>query len=445
MLTRQKSASRAGRLSLKRTIFAAVCAASFAALAHAEDAPKLPDAKASDPKTLGLMQGSPPAPDKIVRFENSYRFPATRWSFSHMRELTPTANVWRGEAQAHALKRAIRPDLERVAFKTTNGVDMTFGDLFDKTYADGLIVLHKGRIVYERYGGALTPERPHMAMSVTKSFVGLLAAMAVAAGKLDDKALVVKYLPELKDTAYGDATVRDVMDMTVGVKYSENYADPNAEIWSYARAGGMIAAPADYKGARNFYDYLKTLQKEGEHDKAFAYKTVNAETLAWILKRATGKSLSDLLSTEIWRKLGAENDAYFLVDSTGVEAGGGGLNMALRDMARFGEMIRNGGSFNGQQIVPRAVVDDLFKGADKAKFAKAGFATLPGWSYHNMWWVSHNDHGAIAARGIHGQVIYIDPAAKMVIARFGSHPIAANGFNDPISLPAYAAMANALK
>lgn len=103
-------------------------------------------------------------------------------------------------------------------------------------------------------------------------------------------------------TAYGDATVREVMDMTVGVKYSENYADPKAEIWDYSRAGGMMPLEPGYAGPKTFYEFLATLKKEGEHDQAFAYKTVNAEVLAWIVKRVSGQSLAKLLSERIWQK-----------------------------------------------------------------------------------------------------------------------------------------------
>lgn len=201
----------------------------------------------------------------------------------------------------------------------------------------------------------------------------------------------------------------------------------------------------DYAGPKSFYEFLQTLQKEGEHDQAFAYKTANAEMLAWIVRRASGKSLAQLLSDRIWSRIGAEQDGYFMVDRIGTESGGGGLNITLRDLARFGEMMRNHGrAANGQQVLPKAVIEDIRRGGDPAKFAKAGFATLPGWSYRNMWWVSNNADGAYAARGIHGQAIYIDPKAQMVIARFGSHPIAANGANDPISLPMYQALADAL-
>jgi hypothetical protein len=107
-------------------------------------------------------------------------------------------------------------------------------------------------------------------------------------------------------------------------------------------------------------------------------------------------------------------------------------------------MMRLEGRFNGRQVVPKAVVDDIRRGADKSEFAKAGYTLLQGWSYRNMWWVTHNEHGAYSARGIHGQVIYIDPKAEMVIARFASHPLAANASLDPTSLPAYHALAQHL-
>lgn len=322
---------------------------------------------------------------------------------------------------------------------------LSFGQMIPRTYTDGILVLHRGRVVYEKYFGALTPERPHIAMSVTKSFVGTLAAILADEGRLDPSAPVTRYLPELKDTAYGDATVRQVMDMTIGVHYSENYADPKAEIWDYARAGGMLAQGPNYTGPKSFYEFLATLKKEGAHDAAFAYKTVNAEVLAWILRRASGQPLADLLSEKIWRRIGAEQDAYFMVDRIGTESGGGGLNTVLRDLARFGETMRNGGrALNGQQAIPKAVVEDIARGADPAKFAKAGYALLPGWSYRNMWWVTHNPHGAYMARGIHGQSIYVDPKAEMVIVRYAAHPVAASAGNDPLTLPAFQAVAEAL-
>ncbi|MGB6097025.1 MAG: serine hydrolase [Comamonas thiooxydans] len=415
---------------------------------HAQAAaPALPDPASTSVQAMGWMQGFPPAADKLITFDNPLgnTFPRNRWTFSHIREITPTANVWRGPGSPSALRSA-PVDIEQVRFKVMGtGEELSFVQALDRNYTDGILVMHKGRVIYEKYLGALEPQRPHLAMSVTKSFVGTLAALLAHEGLIKPEAPVTDYLPEMKNTAYGDATVRQVMDMTIGVKYSENYADPKAEVWDYARAGGMMPQGKDYAGPRSFYEFLQTLQKEGEHDQGFAYKTVNAEVLAWIVRRASGKPLAQLLSERIWSRIGAEQDAYFMVDRIGTESGGGGLNTTLRDLARFGELMRNEGrATSGQQVLPRAVVQDIRRGADPAKFVKAGYATLPGWSYRNMWWVSHNPNGAYMARGIHGQAIYIDPKAQMVVVRYASHPIAGNAGIDPTSLPMYQALADAL-
>ncbi len=410
-------------------------------------APALPSAAATDPIQLGWMQGSPPALDKVIAFADGsfYKFPQFRWSFSHIRQLGATTQVARGSSAVVPLPKALRSDLDTVSFQVL-GADktMTWGQAFDANYTDGIVVLHKGKIVYEKYAGALTEQGQHTAHSVTKSFIGTLGATLVAQGRLDETALVSKYVPELKDSAFGNATVRQVLDMTTGLKYSENYADPKAEIWDHVRAGGVLPRPPGYAGPKTFYEFLQTVQPQGEHDQAFAYKTVNSDALGWIIRRVTGKSVGEYLSDTVWSKLGAEQDAYFSVDGVGNEFAGGGFNTGLRDLARFGEMMRLGGHFNGQQIIPAAVVADIRKGGDTAKFAKAGYATLPGASYRNMWWVLHNEHGAFAARGIHGQTIYIDPKADMVVARYASFPMPANAFNDPQSLPAYHALAKHL-
>ncbi|MBU1377078.1 MAG: beta-lactamase family protein [Alphaproteobacteria bacterium] len=405
------------------------------------------DAKASDPIAMGWMIGSPPPPERTIRFEDSsfLQFPQIRWTFSHWRELFPTVGVSRGAGPVSRLPVAQRTDLDGVTF-TTLGANqpMTWGQSVAANYTDGIVVMHKGAIVYERYFGALKPEGMHIAHSATKSFVGTIAATLVAEGKLDRDAKVSRYLPELKDSAFGDATVGQVLDMTTGLEYTENYADPNSDAWNFVRAASLLPRPAGYSGPTTSYDYLKTVKKAGEHGQAFAYKSVNTEVVGWLVSRVTGQHLEQVLSERLWQPLGMEQDGYMQVDSNGAAYAAGGLNLQLRDFARFCEMMRLGGRFNGRQIVPAAVVADIARGASKANFAKAGYATLPGWSYHNQWWVSHNDNGAFMARGVHGQACYVDPKAEMSIVRFASFPLAANGNLDPTSLPAYDALAKHL-
>ncbi len=405
------------------------------------------NAAASDPNLLGWMQGAPPPPELQVRFDDGgmYSFPKLRWAYSNIRRLVPTTSVARGDGPVSVLPRADRDDIDAVSFTPIGRTDaMTWAQSLDANYTDGIVVLHRGRIVHERYFGALAPHRAHIAWSVTKSYFGTIAASLVAEGRLDPQAPVSDTLPELAGSGLGNARLREVLDMTSSIHYSEDYTNPDAEIWQHGRAGSILSRPGDYAGPQSFYEYLRTLRQAGPHGQAFAYKTVNTDVLGWVLRRVTGVPLGELLRQRFWSQIGAEQDAELMVDSTGTEFAGGGLNCCLRDLARFGELMRNEGMLNGRRLVPSAAVADIRGGADPAHFAPAGYVTLPGWSYRNMWWVSHNEHGAYCARGIHGQGIYIDPTAEMVIARFASHHIAGNMGIDPTTLPAYHALAKHL-
>ena len=404
------------------------------------------DAAASDPATLQWMVGSPPPADKLIQFADgsAFRFPRTRWSYSNMRRLVPTSVVARGPAVV-PLPRAERTDLDAITFRPTGQHDlMTWEQSLAANFTDGILVLHRGRVIDERYFGVLDAATPHLAFSVTKSFVATIAGILAAEGALDDRATVASYLPELNHSGFADATIAQLLDMTTGVRHTEDYVDDKAGIWDLARAGNFRPRPADYRGPGSFYEYLQTVEKDYGHGERFAYKTANTDVLAWVLRRVTGKTTSGLMFEYLWSKLGVEQDAYFTIDTTGVEFAGAGLNLTLRDLARFGEMMRLQGRYNGRQIVPAAVIDDIRAGGNRERFAGAGYTQLPGWSYRRMWWVSHNEHGAFAARGIHGQTVYVDPAAEMVVARFASHPQGANMHLDPTSLPAYHALAKHL-
>ncbi|MCC7700670.1 serine hydrolase [Janthinobacterium sp. GW460P] len=431
---------------IRRLALAAACLALSAGTHAAEATPPL-SATASDPAALQWMVGAPPPADKIIRFDDGsyFNFPQLRWSVSHFRQLMPTVDVSRGLNAPVPLKRALRQDIDSLRFTPLGAKEtMTWEQSLGANYTDGIVVLHRGRIVYERYFGVLMESGQHGAMSVTKSVMGTIGAALVAEGKLDPDKKVAEYVPELARSAFGDATVRQVLDMTTGLKFSEDYADPKAEVWQHAAAGNPLPKPKDYTGPRSYVEYLQTVRHEGRHGEAFGYRTVNSDVLGWIIARVTGQNVNDYLSQRIWQKLGAEQDAYMSVDSTGTPFAGGGLSTGLRDLARFGEMLRNDGRYNGQQIIPKAVVDDIRRGGDKQLFAKAGYELLKGWSYRDMWWVTHNEHGAYTARGVYGQRIYVDPKAEMVIVRFASTPTAANAANDPTTTPAFEALGKLL-
>ncbi|MFG3499630.1 serine hydrolase domain-containing protein [Pseudomonas sp. NPDC047963] len=393
------------------------------------------------------MQGFPPPADKLIGQPDSnyFSFPKLRWTVCHIRELLPTKAVSRGLDAPTPLRQSLDGSIDAVRFTPLGTSEpMTWEQSLAANYTDGIIVLHQGRVVYERYFGCLNEQRKHAAMSMTKSLTGLVAEILVAEGALDDQAKVATIVPELASSAFGDASVRQVMDMTTALDFSEDYADPNAQIWSYSAAANPLPKPADYKGPVGYYQYLQTVAKRGTHGDAFGYRTVNSDALGWIIARVSGKAVSELVSERLWQRLGTEQDAYYTVDALGTPFAGGGLSAGLRDMARLGQLMLDEGQHDGAQLFPAEVVRTIRTGGDKQVFAKAGYKTLPGGSYRAMWWVLHNANGAFAARGVHGQTLYIDPTAEIVIARFASHPSAKNADNDPTSLPAYQALADHL-
>jgi CubicO group peptidase (beta-lactamase class C family) len=393
------------------------------------------------------MQGFPPTKARTVSAIDGsfFKFPALRYSVCHMREFMPTKVVKAPTTKRFRFKEKPDGNIDALTFTPANATKkMSWKESLARNYTDGILILHKGKIVYERYFGELKPDGLHAAMSVSKTFTGTLGGLLIEEGVLDEQQTAAHYIPELEQSAFGDATIRQILDMTTGLKYSEDYSDPKAEIWTFTAAGNPFPKPASYSGPTNYYDYLATVQKEGQHGQDFGYKTINTDVMGWIISTVTGKSIPQLLSERIWQPLGTHFDGYYQIDGAGIAFAGGGFSANMRDMAMFGEMVRKKGYFNKRQILPRELVEDIMNGGDREAFGRSAYSALEGWSYRDMWWITHNDHGAFAARGVHGQTIYIDPTAEMVIVRFASHPEAKNAKIDPTSLPAYHAVAKYL-
>ena len=430
--------------SLLSALAIALAALSAVPLVAQAQAPQLPTPDSVSLDKLDYMKAFPPVGPQIVDNSNRGTYPQARWAQQHARELLPTRNIRRGNGPVSNLPAAPR-NLDAFAFEDGAGKPTTLLKWQQDNYTDALVVLHKGRIVYERYYNQMRPETPHLLFSVTKSFTGLIAAQLASEGKIDFDALVTKYVPELADSAWGDMKVREVMDMTGAVRFREVYTDPTTEIFPYLYASNLLPPPMGYAGPKNIYDFLKTLKKEGEHGAGFVYRTVHSEVLGWIVSRVTGKHYADLMSERFWTQLGMEEDAYVLVDSLGTPLQGAGLNATARDLARFGEMLRLGGEFNGKRVLDKTVIDDLRKGGDREKFKAGGMAFRAGYSYHNQWWILHNADGAFEASGVNGQMVHVNPAAEMVVVKLASHPVAGAGFTHATTLKAWAALAQAVR
>lgn len=407
------------------------------------------NAEESNPNKMGWMQGFPPPKDKILSAKDGsfFNFPALRYSVNHMREFFPSRRVLSAKDDYYTLRTKHDKEIESIVFTPWNSeTPMNWQEFLDANYTDGIIILHKGKIVYETYPAGLTPDGIHTAMSVSKSFAGTIASILIAEGQIDPNKFISYYIPELTDSAFGDATVQQVLDMTTSVDYTEDYTNPNAGVWQYAESGNPFR-PDNYTGPYDYYEYLATLKKipGQEHGEKFEYKTVNTEVIGWVISKVTNKSITELISEKIWVPMGAKYDGYYLVDPAGIAYAGGGFSLNLNDMAIFGEMIRNHGKLGRYEVIPKEAVEEFSSGGDPELFAKGGeYPLLKGWSYHNFWWITNNEHKAFMARGVHGQAIYIDPVAEMVIVRFASNPLSSNKYIDPVSIPAYEAIAEYL-
>lgn len=388
-------------------------------------------------KELGLLCGFPPSPDKIVTHENQLFAPYNRWSFQNELKLNRTVDVWRGNGPVAHFNR-IPFDINQVKYNNRAGTQFTFNDMVELSYTDGIIVLHNGKIIYENYLNGMQEHTIHAWASSSKSMTGTLAAMLAHEGLFDPDDVVATYLPELKDSGFADATIRQVMDMTTAVWFSEDSIDPVNENLQYGIALGWKEKPAGYSGPSSVYEFLPTMKKVGEHGVRFVYLTPNTDVLSWIIKRLLNKSLAEIMNEYIWSKLGAERDAFWIIDSATAETSGSGLLTTLRDKARFGQMLLQKGEFNGQQIIPSAVVEDIEMGGDRNAFA-LGPAASPmnqGYSYHHQWWMTHNEHGVYQGLGYGGQMLYIDPVAQLVIAKFSSYPTPTPAGNEFYSMMA---------
>jgi CubicO group peptidase (beta-lactamase class C family) len=276
------------------------------------------------------------------------------------------------------------------------------------------IAVAGGAVIHEHYSPGMAADRPHMLFSITKSVVGLAAERLIASGRLDETARVDSIVRELAGSAWAAASVRALLDMTDGVAFDEDYARADAAIHRYSAA---------YWGEQSggVRPLLTAMQSQAPTagDPAFRYRTPVADVIAWVLERIDGTLLDALIGELIWTPIGAGHAAYHVVDTGGVPIGGTGFNATLSDVARLGLALLPGGALGD-------LTQRLLEGGDRAAFARSPqAATRPGWSYRSFWWVRH-DPPALAALGVYGQRLWIDPVRGVVAARLSARPAASN-------------------
>ena len=370
------------------------------------------------------MIGFPPALDDRWSLANWQNAPHNRWAFQHLREVVPTARVGRGSTVAQPFPVASPLDEQQVVWRF-DGSSGTVADVLADTFTDGFLVLHDGKVVTEHYPSGMSPDRTHVLMSVSKSVVGCVVGMLADSGALDVTAAVDYYVPELALAGYRGATIQDVLDMRSGISFSEEYLKPDAEVRLLEQVIGW--APREQLVLpTSMYEYLATLQANRPHGTAFEYRSCETDILGWVCERASGIRMPELLSTLIWSRIGAEQDMDAAVDPAGAVFHDGGLAATLRDLGRLGQMLLDGGAVGGEQVVPAGwIADSLAGGADsREKFAASGNATwLPGGAYRNQFWLPGNGREVLLCLGIHGQMIWIEPARRLVVVKLSSWPL----------------------
>ncbi len=281
----------------------------------------------------------------------------------------------------------------------------------------------------------MTAETPHILMSVSKSLLGLLAGILINEGAFSPDQPVTTVLPELTGTAYNGATIRQLLDMRAGVAFAEDYQATSGPIVDYRKATnwnplGPGEPPSDL---RSFYQALQV--PDGVHGGRFHYISPNTDLLGWVIERSTGRRFADLMSSRIWKPLGAQQSAYVTVDRLGAPRCAGGICVTTRDLARVGQVIVDDGAWAGTQIIPVEWIGDIAENGSVDAWNAGAFTHLfPGTEMHyrNKWYVGLNESPMLFALGIHGQYLIVDRQHQLVIALMSSqaNPLDAG----PISL-----------
>ena len=359
-----------------------------------------------------VMQGFPPEEPNRASLANWRKAPYCHWAFHHVREIIPSAKISNDPTDVW--------ELESGAIDTSSlGLD----DAMVKTDSDAVVVLHKDKLVHETYRNGMTWQDPHILMSVSKSMLGLVAGTLVERGELAENDLVTKHVPELANTAYAGAKVRDLLDMRAGILFEEDYLATDGPIIDYRFAANWNPAPKDYVASdlRSFMSLLT--RSDGPHGGRFHYVSPNTDLLAWVFERATGIRYAELVSERLWRPLGAEAAGYITVDRIGGARAAGGKCMLARDLARVGMMMANGGKRDGKQVVPASWLEDIIKNGDPQAWKDGDFYNKMGQReihYRSKWYIQRDSEPLIFGVGIHGQFLFVDPAKKLSVAWFAS-------------------------
>ena len=343
-----------------------------------------------------------------VTLANWRTAPFNRLAFHHVRELVPSADIANDPRTMRALPLQ-EVELQDLRIDPDSGEAMGVEGFLRETDTDAMAIVHRGRLVFERYANGMTDETPHILMSVSKSMLGLLMHEI----GIDAQRLVSDVVPEIGASAYRGATIRHLLDMRAGIVWDENYLATSGPIVEYRKATGWnpLAPGEEPSDLKSFY---QTLQNTAPHDGPVQYVSPNSDLLGWVVERATGRRYADLMSELIWKKIGAERSAYITVDRLGAPRCAGGMCATLRDLARVGHWLIEKKS-DWLEELETSGDPEAWAAGDLAKY----FPGLPV-RYRDQWYVLEGEAPLVFGLGIHGQNLFIDRANEIVIAKFSS-------------------------
>ncbi len=365
-----------------------------------------------------------PIPNPIPR-EEWDRFPWNRWTFQNIRQMTATTEVWRGEGLVWKLPEQ-PTNFDDLEFSSYADIPLTVNQWLNEDYNDGFMVVKNGAIVYERYRNQMTHRTLHLSQSMAKSVTSCVAGILVEQGLLDPDEKITTYLPELNATAYREATLRHALDMASGVHYVEDYESPDSHIAAMDVASGWKLPREGFDAPANMWEHILSLNETARsHGECFNYRSIETDVIAHCMERVSNKRLSDLVSEKLWQPLGCNESANFTVDRSGYSFASGGFNATLRDYGRLGVMLCNDGIGNAKRIVPSTwIADTLSKKAFPIDAARTRL--LPNGGYRNQFWLRDRDKKILMARGIYGQLIYVDQTQSLVVVVLASWPESIN-------------------
>ena len=379
--------------------------------------------KNSEP-SLPIMQGSPPPRKWQLPLRDWDRAPWNRWSFQNIRMCVPTEEIACGKT---SLPWEIAfQDLTKVAFNGFDGTPMNITD-FLAGYIDGFLVAHRGHIIHESYHNGMTPRTLHLAMSVSKSITSTIAGILIGQGKIDPAELVTTYVPELLNTGWVGATLQQVLDMTAGVAFVENYDDPNCDIARLEVAAAWKPKPEGVYSSDwpdTIWDLIMALKYcDAVHGEMFQYRSIETDLLGILISRVTGQTLAQTISENLWRPMGAETAANVTVDWQGTALADGGISATLRDFARFGQTLLDDGIVGNRQVIPKEWIDDIRHG-DHGLFDNQSREFMSNGRYRNMFWIRDSTKPTHMSVGAYGQFIYVAPEQDLVVVCLSTWPYA---------------------